>query len=77
VTEDDIFYGMAHARTRIVHFCQTGSMDLWMGLQIVDMAVRGVPRRPRKFKMFPYAINPDCKCSACRYFRWRNTRSCL
>lgn len=70
-------------KTKKIRICQTPGMQLWMGIERLRLETSGPyhgyirDARPRKIRQFPNEINPDCRCSSCRYFRWRLKKGCL
>lgn len=58
-------------KTRTYYICQEGGMQLWMGIQF---ALRMLNSK-RPIEIFPYELTTNCKCSRCRYMRWRKKKA--
>lgn len=63
-------------KSRPYYVCQEGGMQLWMGLQrIKRTGMMGIMNKSIPIEVFPYELTASCKCSLCRYTRWRKKKA--
>lgn len=57
-----------------IWICKEPGMQLWMSLQSLKRNENYGGSKLRLIEVFPYKLKTDCKCSNCRYTKWRNEK---
>lgn len=74
--KDNFLGGYADWKTRKYYVCQEGGMQLWMALErIKRTGMMGIMNKSIPITTFPYELTTNCKCSHCRYTRWRKKKA--
>lgn len=62
-------------KPRTYYVCQEPGMSLWMSLERIKRTGYAGVNKSILIETFPYELTTNCKCSHCRYTRWRNKKA--